>query len=55
MIAKIPTNYRTSFFLAIGFHLCLIALLVTDTSSEHTVLTKEAQNTPGMQLPIATA
>lgn len=48
-------SYRKAFFSAITLHLFLVILLLTDTSSQRPVLTKETQNTPGMELPVATA
>lgn len=46
-------SYRKAFFSALTFHVFLIVLLLADTSSQRPVLTMEAKNTPGMDLPIA--
>lgn len=48
-------SYRKAFFSALGLHLFLIIVLLTDNSSQRAVLTKEVQNTPGMDLPMASA
>ena len=48
-------NYRNAFIAAVSLHLFLILLLLTDSSTQRPVLTAEKKNTPGMQLPIATA
>lgn len=48
-------SYRKALFSAIGLHVFLIVLLVTDTSTQRPVLTKEVQNTPGLELPMASA
>jgi colicin import membrane protein len=45
-------SYRKAFFSAIALHLFLIVMLLTDNSSQRPVLTKETQNTPGMELPV---
>lgn len=47
-------SYRKAFFSAVGLHLFLVVLLVTDTSSQKPVLTTENKNVPGMELPMAT-
>lgn len=47
-----PT-YRNAFFVAIGLHLFLIVILLTDNSSQRPVLTPETKNTPGIEQPIA--
>ncbi|PJD95454.1 MAG: protein TolA [Legionella sp.] len=47
------SNYRNAFLLAIGLHLFLMALLLVDTSSSKPVLTQEAQNLSGRDLPVA--
>ena len=50
----ISTNsYRKAFISAIALHLCLVILLLTDTSTQRPVLTAESKTTPGMQLPVA--
>ncbi|KTD50977.1 cell envelope integrity protein TolA [Legionella quateirensis] len=46
-------NYRKAFISAIALHLCLVILLLTDTSTQRPVLTAENKTTPGMQLPVA--
>lgn len=49
-------SYRKAFFSAIGLHIFLVVMLLTDASStKRPVLTKEAKNTPGMEQPIAAA
>lgn len=48
-------SYRKAFFSALGLHLFLIIVLLTDNSSQRPVLNKEAQNTPGMDLPMTAA
>lgn len=48
-------NYRKAFFAAITLHLFLVVLLLTDNSTSRPTLTKEVKNTPGMDLPVATA
>lgn len=48
-------SYRKALFSAIGLHLFLAVVLLTDTSSEHPALTKEAKNSPGLELPMASA
>lgn len=47
-----PT-YRKAFFAALGLHLFLIVMLLTDNSSQRPVLTPETKNTPGVDQPIA--
>ncbi|MGM9454184.1 cell envelope integrity protein TolA [Legionella bozemanae] len=46
-------SYRKAFFAALGLHLFLIVMLLTDNSSQRPVLTAETQNTPGVDQPIA--
>lgn len=46
-------SYRKAFFSAVTLHLFLVILLLTDSSTQHPVLTAEKKNSPGMQLPIA--
>ncbi|KTC90221.1 cell envelope integrity protein TolA [Fluoribacter dumoffii] len=46
-------SYRKAFFAAIGLHLFLIVMLLTDNSSQRPVLTPETKNTPGVEQPIA--
>ena len=45
-------SYRKALFSAIAFHVCLVVLLLTDTSTQRPVLTKETHNTPGIDQPI---
>lgn len=45
-------SYRKAFFLAIGLHLFLIVILLTDNSSAPAVLTAETQQVPGIDQPI---
>ncbi len=47
-------SYRKAFYFALGLHLFLAVMLLTDNSASKPVLTAESKNTPGMQLPIAT-
>ncbi|WP_058534997.1 cell envelope integrity protein TolA [Legionella saoudiensis] len=47
------TSYRNAFFIAIGLHLFLIVMLLSDNSSQRPVLTAEAKNEPGIDQPIA--
>ncbi|MGL5742865.1 MAG: cell envelope integrity protein TolA [Legionella sp.] len=46
-------SYRKAFIAAIGLHLFLIVMLLTDNSSQRPVLTAETKNTPGVDQPIA--
>ncbi|MCW8407377.1 cell envelope integrity protein TolA [Legionella sp. PATHC035] len=46
-------SYRKAFFAALGLHLFLIVMLLTDNSSQRPVLTAETKNTPGIEQPIA--
>ncbi|HHF7375308.1 cell envelope integrity protein TolA [Legionella bozemanae] len=46
-------SYRKAFFAALGLHLFLIVMLLTDNSSQRPVLTAETKNTPGVDQPIA--
>ncbi|MCW8496166.1 cell envelope integrity protein TolA [Fluoribacter dumoffii] len=46
-------SYRKAFFAAIGLHLFLIVMLLTDNSSQRPVLTPETKNTPRVEQPIA--
>lgn len=46
-------SYRKAFFVAIGLHLFLIVMLLSDNSGQRPVLTAESQNAPGMEQPIA--
>ncbi|AWN74215.1 cell envelope integrity protein TolA [Legionella anisa] len=46
-------SYRKAFFAALGLHLFLIVMLLTDNSSQRPVLTAETKNTPGVEQPIA--
>lgn len=47
-------SYRKAFFLAVGVHLCLVALLLTENSSKRPVLTAETKNLPGLDQPMLT-
>lgn len=47
------SSYRRAFFAAIGLHLFLIVMLLSDNSTQRPVLTAESKNTPGMEQPIA--
>ncbi|KTC93292.1 cell envelope integrity protein TolA [Legionella cincinnatiensis] len=47
------SSYRNAFFAAVGLHLFLIVMLLTDNSSQRPVLTAETKNTPGIEQPIA--
>ncbi|MFT4057947.1 MAG: cell envelope integrity protein TolA [Legionella sp.] len=47
-----PT-YRNAFFVAIGLHLFIIVMLLSDNTTKRPVLTPETQNTPGLEQPIA--
>ncbi|CAM4444680.1 MAG: hypothetical protein LEGION0403_FIIPPAGN_01146 [Legionella sp.] len=49
----INPSYRNAFFIAIGLHLFLIVMLLSDNSSQRPVLTAEAKNEPGIDQPIA--
>lgn len=46
-------SYRKAFYFALGLHLFLAVMLLTDNSASKPVLTAESKTTPGMQLPIA--
>ena len=46
-------SYRKALGAALVFHVFLIILLITDTSSKKPALTKEIINTPGVELPMA--
>ncbi|BCA95508.1 protein TolA [Legionella antarctica] len=46
-------SYRKAFFSALGLHLFLVIMLLTDNSTSRPVLKNETQNTPGMELPVA--
>lgn len=46
-------SYRKAFFAALGLHLFLIVMLLTDNSSQRPALTAETKNTPGAEQPIA--
>lgn len=48
-------SYRKALFSAVALHVFLIVLLVTDTSTQRPVLTKEVHNSPGVDLPMASA
>lgn len=48
-------SYRKAFFSALTFHLFIIVLLLTESSSQRPVLTMEAKNTPGAAQPLAAA
>lgn len=49
----INPSYRNAFFIAIGLHLFLIVMLLSDNSTQRPVLTAEAKNEPGIDQPIA--
>lgn len=44
-------SYRKAFFAALGLHLFLIVMLLTDNSGQRPVLTAESKTTPGLDLP----
>ena len=46
-------SYRKAFFSAVGLHLFLVILLLTDSSTKRPALTMETKNTPGIEQPIA--
>ncbi len=46
-------SYRKALFSALALHGFLVVLLLSDTSSQRPVLTKEVKNTPGLELPMA--
>ncbi|MCW8443798.1 cell envelope integrity protein TolA [Fluoribacter gormanii] len=46
-------SYRKPFFAAIGLHLFLVVMLLTESSSQRPVLTAETKNSPGVEQPIA--
>ena len=48
-------SYKKAFFSALALHLFLIVMLLTDSSTSRPALTKETQNTPGMELLVAAA
>ncbi|RUR13187.1 cell envelope integrity protein TolA [Legionella sp. km772] len=48
-------SYKKALFSAIALHAFLLVLLLTDTSSQRPVLTKEVKNSPGLDLPMASA
>ncbi|KTD54455.1 TolA colicin import membrane protein [Legionella sainthelensi] len=47
------SSYRNAFFAAVGLHLFLIVMLLTDNSSQRPVLTAETKNMPGIEQPVA--
>lgn len=47
------SSYKKPFLMALGLHLMLVMLLLTDTTTSHPVLTAESKTTPGMELPVA--
>ncbi len=49
------SSYKKALFSAIALHAILLILLLTDTSGQRPVLTKEVINSPGMELPMASA
>jgi len=46
-------SYRKAFFSAVAFHVFLVVLLLTDSSSQRPVVTPETKSTPRMDLPMA--
>jgi colicin import membrane protein len=48
-------SYRTAFYYALAFHLCIVLLLFTDTSAKKPVLTLDAKNTPEVQQSVPVA
>lgn len=48
-------SYKKPFYLALGLHLGLVLLLLTDSTTKQPVLTKETQNTPGIEQPLIAA
>lgn len=46
-------SYKKALISALALHFCLVLLLLTDSSSKRPVLTEEAKNSPGMELPLA--
>jgi colicin import membrane protein len=46
-------SYRKAFYFALGLHLFLMVMLLTDSSTSRPVLTMESKNTPGMEQPVA--
>lgn len=48
-------SYKKALFSAIAMHAFLLVLLLSDTSSQRPVLTKEVKNSPGLELPMASA
>lgn len=46
-------SYRKAFYFALGLHLFLALILLTDNSASKPALTAESKSTPGMPLPIA--
>ena len=48
-------SYRKALFSALGLHLFLVVMLLTDSTTKRPVLTMETKNTPGMELPVAAA
>lgn len=48
-------SYKKAFYYALGLHLGLVLLLLTDSTIKRPVLTKETQNTPGIEQPLITA
>jgi colicin import membrane protein len=48
-------SYRKALFSALGLHLFLVVMLLTDSTTKRPVLTMETKNTPGIEQPIAAA
>lgn len=46
-------SYRKALFSAIALHFFLVILLLTDSTTNRPVLTKESKNIPGMEQPVA--
>ncbi|MFA6303215.1 MAG: cell envelope integrity protein TolA [Legionella sp.] len=51
---NISPTYRKALFCALGLHVFLVAMLLTDNTSKRPVLTAENKTTPGMDLPVVT-
>ena len=49
----ISTSYRKAFFSALGVHLFLVVMLLTESSSQRPVLTQENKNIQGLEQPVA--
>lgn len=51
---KISPSYKKALMFALGMHLFLVVVLLTDNSNSRPVLTAENKTTPGMDLPVVT-